>query len=159
MSTFFIGTEKIDLSATQLSPSAVTEQLDAWLHEIHITVRLSKPVEGFRVHTNGVAYPTGLPFGKRVPPRLASEAAGRWVFIGDGAISTSSEIVSVFSLPGPFSHVSRAIIPAACVINVGLCKPLWGGAGGGIQVEYVSGPRFQFSQMKGNVWHHMAGNA
>jgi hypothetical protein len=46
--------------------------------------------------------------------------------IGDGAISTSSEIVSTFSLPGPFSHVCKAIIPATCVVNVGLCKRLFG---------------------------------
>jgi hypothetical protein len=122
MATFFIGTEKIDLPATQISPTATTEQPSAWLHETHITVH-SKTVERFRVHTNGVAYPTGLPFGKRVPPRLASYATGRWVFIGDQAISTSSEIVSMFSLPGPFSHLSKAVSPAACVINVGLCKP------------------------------------
>lgn len=74
-------------------------------------------------------------------------------------MTTSSEIVSTFSLPGPFSHVSQAIIPATCVVNVGLCKPLFGGAGGGIQVEYVSGPSIQFDQMKDNVWHNAMGNA
>jgi hypothetical protein len=47
---------------------------------------------------------------------------------GDGAISTSSEIVSTFSLPGPFSLVCKAIIPATCVVNVGLCKRLFASA-------------------------------
>jgi hypothetical protein len=96
---FLLGTEKIDLPATQISPTATTEQPSAWLHETHITVH-SKTVEGFRVHTNGVAYPTGLPFGKRVPPRLASYATGRWVFIGDQAISRDQRLSLCFRCPG-----------------------------------------------------------
>jgi hypothetical protein len=159
MTTFFFDKTKIELPAVQISPPEATSYRDAWLHETHITIRLSAAVEGFRVHTNGVNFPTGSQFGKMVAPRAASNAAGRWVFIGDGAISTSSEIVSIFSLPGPFSHVSKAVLPASCIVNLGLCKPLFGGAGGGIQVEYVGGPSIQFEQMKENVWHHAVGSA
>lgn len=159
MTTFFVGSTKVDLPGVQISPPAVSTEDSAWLHKTHITLRLSAPVEGFRVHTNGTAYPTGLPFGNKVAPRVGSSAKGRWVLIGDGAISTSSEIVSLFSLPGAFSHVSKAVIPANCLINVGICSPLWGGVGGGIQAEYVSGPPIHFDQMTDNAWHNTAGHA
>jgi hypothetical protein len=159
MTTFLFGKTKIELPAVQISPSAGSSYRDAWLHEIHVTIRLLKSLEGFRVHTNGVSFPTGGQFGKMAASRSASNAVGRWVFIGDEAISTSSEIVSIFSLPGPFSHISKAVLPANCILNLGLCKPLFGGAGGGIQVEYVSGPSIQFEQMKENAWHNALGNA
>jgi hypothetical protein len=159
MTTFFVGSATVDLPGVQISPPEETASEGAWLHKTHISIRLSAPVEGFRVHTNGIAYPTGLPFGKRAAPRVASEGVGRWVLIGDGAISTSSEIVRLFSLPGAFSHVSKAIVPALCLVNVGICSTLFGGIGGGLQIEYVSGPPIRFHEMTDAVWLNTAGNA
>jgi hypothetical protein len=155
VSTFHIGSTTVHLSGVQIVPVAKTLQEDAWLPEgMYITVRVSAPVEGIRVHTNGRSFP--LPHGKIRPKSYPS---GTWVLIGDKAISTSSEIVSSFSLPGVFTHIAKAVIPPCCLINVGVCSRLWGGRGGGIQVEYVNGPEIQFTQAKDKFWHSVAGNA
>jgi hypothetical protein len=69
MTTFFFDKTKIELPAVQISPPEGTTYRDAWLHEVHITIRLSAAVKGFRVHTNGVNLPTGAQFGKMVASR------------------------------------------------------------------------------------------
>jgi hypothetical protein len=147
MGRFFVGGVSIDLPAVPVL-KASTRDLDAWRLRQYVTVRLVAPVEGVRVHTNN----------KSLPKRKASAPEGAWVAIGD-FVETSKEFVNSRALPGPFTHLAWAVLPEQCVVNVGLCGPLFGGAGGGFQAEYISGPPIQFTQAHGKHWHGSYGHA
>jgi hypothetical protein len=144
---FFIGGNWIELPA-ELARRARTRDIGAWRAAQYVTVRLLEPVEGVRVHTDGKAFSR----------RPASAAGGAWVAIGD-AIDTAAQFVATRSLPGPFTHVGWALLPPDCIVNVGVCSPLFGGMGGGFQAEYVSGPPIEFKQAQGKYWHSRTGRA
>jgi hypothetical protein len=148
MPVFSVVGTLIDLPAIPVFPKASTRDNGAWLHGQYVTVKLTAPVEGIRVHTDG----------RHFPGRPASGGAGAWVALGD-VIGTSTELVSNRSLPGVFTRVSEALLPSFCVTNVGVCSALFGGAGGGVQAEYVSGPPVSFHQLHGKYWHGSAAHA
>lgn len=155
MARFFLGGRAIDLPAVPASPKSPSCDDTAWELGIYITVRLLSPVAGVRVHTDGRSY----------PGRAASNSAGAWVAIGD-VVLTSGELASSRSLPADnpkrmaaFTHTNEALLPAQCVVNVGLASAKFGGQGGGFQAEYVSGPSIRFVPLLGKYWHGHAGNA
>jgi hypothetical protein len=147
MISFLVAGQTIQLPAIPVTQQAESIE-NAWLDGEWLTVQLTKPVRGLRVHTDG----------KSFPGREASKAQGAWVAIGDSVL-TSNEVVDQSALPGPFTHVSEAVIPAGCVVNVGINGPLFGGAGGGIQAQYVSGPPIEFTLLGGKTWMSKAGTA
>lgn len=148
MGLFVLSGRAINLPAFQVTPQAKTRDIRAWQSGQYVTVRLCEPVKAVRVHTNSKAY----------PDRVPSAAAGAWVALDD-VIQTSGDLVQSRALPGPFTHVGEALLPVHCTVNVGLCAPLFGHTGGGIQAEYVSGPAIQFTQIAGKYWHGKQGNA
>lgn len=148
MAKFSIAGQTVELPAANVAPSRDTRDKKAWLDGEWITVQVEQPIQGIRVHTNGKAF----------VDREASHAAGAWVAIGD-VILTSKEMVDQSALPGPFTHVSEAEIPAGCIVNVGFNAALLAGRGGGTQVEYVAGPPFKFTQLGGAYWHSEGANA
>jgi hypothetical protein len=148
MNTFFVCGVPISLDAVQQDRQG-TEHEDAWLRGEYLTLRVTDDMrEGVRVHTNG----------KSFPGRSASSMAGRWIALED-IIDTSHALANSRALPGVFTHVAWVVIPSGCVINVGVASPLYGYSGGGVQAEYVSGPRFGFEQAEGKHWHGAVGNA
>ncbi len=146
MPTFSFFGRHVDLPARPVG-RASTSDLQAWLHGQFITVQLTGLVDAVRVHTNSRSF-SGRP---------ASNLAGRWFAIGD-IIQTSKAYQSSRSLPGPFTHVALAALRPGCVINVGVCSPLFGGAGGELQAEYVSGPPVQITSVT-NKWHGKSASA
>jgi hypothetical protein len=148
MARFFIAGRAIDLPAIPVDPKSQTSQRDAWLFGQYLTLRLLAPTDGVRVHTNGRA----------LNNRQASNPEGRWVALDD-VIQTASELRGNRALPGVFTHVGTVVFPEQCIINLGVCSPLFHGDGGGFQAEYVSGVAFRFSQLTGMIWHHSFGNA
>jgi hypothetical protein len=155
MARFFVAGRGIDLPAVPASPRSPSSDESAWELGLYVTVQLLSPVTGVRVHTNGRHY-AGRP---------ASASAGAWVALGD-VVQTSTELASSRSLPVDdpkrmvaFTHVNEAVLPAHCVVNVGLASAKFGGAGGGFQAEYVSGPAIQFAPLAEKRWHAQAGNA
>jgi hypothetical protein len=148
MGLFVVSGRTITLPAVQVTPQAKTRDTRAWQSGQYVTVRLIEPIEAVRVHTNSRPY----------PGRLPSAAAGAWVALDD-VIQTSGELVRSRALPGPFTHVGEALLPTHCTVNVGVCAPLFGHTGGGIQAEYVSGPTIKFKQIPGRYWHSRQGNA
>lgn len=155
MAQFNLSGTLLSLPAVQISPVAISRDKSAWAGLRYITVRLLSAVEGLRVHTDGRSY----------PDRPGSAAQGAWVALGD-VILTSAQMASSRSLPtndprsmAAFTHTGIAILPAQCVINLGLASAKFGGAGGGIQAEYVSGPAFTFKPLAGKHWHGRAGMA
>jgi hypothetical protein len=143
---FFIGGNWIELPA-ELARRAATRDIGAWRAAQYVTVRLLEPVEGVRVHTDGKAFLR----------RPASAAAGAWVAIGD-AIGTASQFADTRSLPGPFTHVGWVVLPPGCIINIGVCSPLFGHTGGEFQAEYVSGRPMEFKQAHRKSWHSRSGS-
>lgn len=155
MAIFSVGGRQIDLPAVVVRPNAASSDRTAWLDGVYVTLRLTGPVAGLRVHTDGKEY----------PGRKASALPGAWVAIGD-VIGTSSELASSRSLPAAdpqamtaFTHVAEVGLPAQCVVNVGRASAKFGGRGGGFQLEYVSGPRFTFRPLADKHWHGRAGTA
>lgn len=148
MGLFVVSSSIINLPAFRVTPQAKTGDARAWQLGQYVTLRLFEPVDGIRVHTNGRSH----------PGRLPSAAAGAWIALGD-VIQTSGDIVRSLALPGLFTHVGSALLPVNCTVNVGVCAPLFGYTGGGIQAEYVCGPAIQFTQIAGKYWHDMQGNA
>jgi hypothetical protein len=116
----------IYLPAVEISPRGDTRDLRAWQFNQYVTVRVYAAVHGVRVHTDGRAY----------PGRPGSRAEGAWAAIGD-IIENSTEIVDSRALPGPFTRVGAAVISPYSIINVGVCSPLFGNVGGGVQAEYM----------------------
>ena len=154
MALFNIAGKTITLPAVEISPRAKSDQT-AWQSGKYVTVRFSAPVAGIRVHTDGKAF----------PGRPASAAMGAWVAIGD-VIQTAPALANSRSLPSAnpqamtaFTHTSDAVIPPQCVVNIGVASAKFGGAGGGFQAEYVSGPLIQFTPLPGKHWHGQAGHA
>jgi hypothetical protein len=80
-------------------------------------------------------------------------------FVAGQPIETWSPFVDSRALPGPFTHLSWAILPEQSIVNIGVAGPLYGAFGGGFQAEYISGPPIQFSQLPGAYWHGKHGNA
>ncbi|RYF47902.1 MAG: hypothetical protein EOO27_36525 [Comamonadaceae bacterium] len=118
------------------------------------TVRFVEPYEALRVHTHGKAY----------PGRAASSATGRWVVLGD-IIQTSGELADSLALPTSnpnaktaFTGQGFAVIPINAILNIGVIAPMFGGRGGGVQGEYVGGPRLTFKQLPDNDWGNISGN-
>lgn len=146
MPTFGLFGKWVDLPARSAT-KAPTSDSRAWLHGQYVTVQLTAAVEAVRVHTNG----------KSFADRPASNLRGRWFAIGD-IIQTSREYQSSRSLPGTFTHVALVTLRPGCVINIGICSPLFGGAGGEFQAEHVSGPAAEIMPIT-NKWHSRSGNA
>src|SRR5215471_3925055 len=120
-----------DVSGTPL-PKAATSFASAWLGGNYSTIKLAADVDAVRVHVGG---------GMGASPRshLASGAGsvGRWFAVGD-VILTRSAYTNSRALPSAFSRVDWCRLRAGTVVNIGRCSPMFGGAGGGEQVEWVS---------------------
>jgi hypothetical protein len=117
----------------------------------YLTVQLTKPISGLRVHTEGRAFPPVREFG--------SAQAGVWILIGD-VIQTSVELAGSRSLPVndpssmvAFTHTSLAKVQAGSILNIGLASRLFGGSGGEYQAEFISGPPIEFVPLAGKHWH------
>ena len=154
MPTFALFGKSVDLQAVPVAP-AITRDKAAWLHERYMTVRLTAPLEALRVHTAGRSF----------PGRDASAEAGAWVLIGD-VNQTSGNLASNRSLPTTnprsmtaFTDTSEALLAPGTVLNVGIANAKFGGAGGGFQGEYVSGPSIVFKPLSGKHWHGSEGHA
>ena len=156
MSVILVGGKCIDLPVSFL-PMAPSDR-SAWLHAKWVTAKVFSPIEGVRVHTNGRSF----------HGRPASGSSGRWVALSDETIiATSGEIASTLSLPKSpgdpqpnfFTHASRVVIPAFCVLNIGIASALFGGTGGGWQAEILGDLRPQFQPLTGKTWHGSSGNA
>ena len=141
-----LGNQYVDVPGDIIGRAA-TRDARAWAGQ-YTTVRLSAPLHALRAHTGGVAF----------PGRPASSANGPWLMLGD-VIHTSQEVVDFRSLPGPFTQVSEALIPALGVINIGIASRLLMGRGGGVQAEYVDGPPIFFTELTGKHWMGRAGTA
>lgn len=144
----------MDLQAVPVA-AAITCDKAAWLYERYITVRLTAPLEALRVHTAGRSF----------PGRDASAQAGAWILIGD-VIHTSGNLASNRSLPTinprsmtAFTHTSEALLAPGTVLNIGIANAKFGGAGGGFQGEYVTGPAIVFMALSGKHWHGSEGHA
>ncbi|HUO79844.1 MAG TPA: hypothetical protein VMU00_06855 [Steroidobacteraceae bacterium] len=148
MPRFLVCGGTLELPAAFVLPRAPSSAPEAWTGGQWLTVRICEATPALRVHTAGRAF----------PGRPASHAAGAWVAIGD-VIWTAAELASSRALPGAFTHTSDAEIAAGTVVNVGFASALFGGAGGGEQAEYVSGPAFRFRSLEGKRWHGRAGTA
>jgi hypothetical protein len=148
MTQFFVPGGALELPAGLVAPRARSAAPEAWVAGRWLTVQVHADVPALRVHTAGRSFPR----------RPASDGAGAWVAIGD-VILTAGELTSSRALPGAFTHTSEALILAGTVINVGFASPLFDGAGGGEQAEYVSGPQFQFTDLPGKYWHGRGGSA
>lgn len=155
MAKFFVAGTLIDLPAVPVWPRAGSRDPAAWMLNVYSTVMLLSPVEGIRAHTDGRSY----------PGREGSSEEGAWVALGD-VIVGSSEFASSRSLPTAnpkslvaFTHTAEVLLPAQCVVNIGVASPMFGGLGGGVQAEYVSGPRLQFKTLRGKFWQDRVGNA
>ena len=155
MAKFFVAGAAIELPAVPVWPKAASRDLGAWMLGAYSTVLLLSSVEGIRVHTDGRSY----------PGRPGSSEQGAWVALGD-VIVASSEFASSRSLPTDnpksavaFTRTADVVLPPHCIVNIGLASPKFGGIGGGVQAEYVSGPPFQFRTLRGKVWHDRVGHA
>ena len=146
MATFSLFGKSIDLPARPAQRSATADS-EAWLHKQYLTVRLTGSVDALRVHTDGKAF----------SGRSASHLRGRWFAVGD-VIQTNREYQSSRSLPGPFTHVAWVNLKAGCLLNLGLCSPLFGGAGREFQVEYIGGPEPNIMPTP-HKWHFASGEA
>ena len=153
MTPFSVAGHTIRLPASQVL-RANTTQIDAWLRGEWLTVRLTAPVNGIRVHTNGRAQLEN----DRVWERPASQAVGAWAAIGD-VILTATQMIDASALPGPFTAVANVVIPKGCIVNIGINGQTLMGRGGGVQVEYVKGPLFEFVQLSNKHWMNRAGSA
>ena len=153
MTTFIVSGRKIQVTASFV-PRESTQQVDAWHKGEWISVRVDAPIEAIRVHTNGRTFSDTDVMWER----LGSKATGAWAAIGD-VILTSSQMVDASALPGVFIHVAAVIIPQNCIVNIGVNGATLMGRGGGVQAEYVKGPRFEISELKGKVWMDRAGRA
>ena len=149
MAVFFVSGVPIELDATRYT--AIASQCpDAWQSGEYMTVRMTADgVDiGVRAHTNARDY----------PGRPASNAAGKWLALDD-VIATAHTFAASRALPGVFTHVGWVTLPAGCVINIGMAAPKFGYRGGGVQAEYLQGPRPIFDQAVGKVWHGVTGHA
>jgi hypothetical protein len=155
MARFFVAGTAIELPGIPVWPKAQSRDPDAWMLNTYSTVLLLSPVEGIRVHTDGRSY----------PGRPGSSEEGAWVALGD-VIVGSGEFASSRSLPScnpkslvAFTRMAEVRLPSQCVLNIGLASPKFGGLGGGVQAEYVSGPPLQFGTLRGKYWHDHVGHA
>jgi hypothetical protein len=155
MATFFVAGTSIELPGIPVWPKAQSRDPDAWILKTFSTVLLHSPVEGIRVHTDGRSY----------PDRPGSLEEGAWFALGD-VILGSGEFASSRSLPTrnpkslvAFTRMADVLVPSQCVLNIGLASPKFGGLGGGVQAEYVSGPPLHFGALRGKYWHDHVGHA
>jgi hypothetical protein len=155
MAKYFFLSTVIELPAVPVWPHAQSRDATAWLHGLFSTVVLLSPVEGIRVHTDGRSY----------PGRPGSSEQGAWVALGD-VIVAAPDLANSRSLPTTnpqslvaFTRIAEVLLQAQCVLNIGLASAKFGGAGGGAQAEYVSGPPLQFAPLHGKYWHHRVGHA
>jgi hypothetical protein len=138
---------------------------DAWLGE-YLTIELTGPMTAMRVHMNAGE-------GAATEPHLALAAGpfGRWFAVGD-FVQTYDDYRSTHSLPtypkgdgrpatglGHFTHYALCRLLPGTIVNVGRCSPLFGGSGGGEQVEYVAGPAPQIQPSTATSWSNVAGHA
>jgi hypothetical protein len=139
-----------DLSGTPL-PQARTSCVDAWLGGRYQTMRLSSNVEAVRVHVGGggVAPREGTAFG--------AGSRGRWFAVGD-VILTRTAYTNSRALPSGFTKVDWCVLKAGSIVNAGRCHPLFGHAGGGEQVEFLSGPDPEQKTTAGN-WSDRSGQS
>lgn len=149
MGLFFVAGQSIELPALAVQPRAATRDRTAWRFGDYRTVRFYAPEEGIRAHTAEKAY----------PGRAASTVQGVWFALAD-YVMTSNEFADSRSLPTSNAnsmtaapYAARALVVPHCVLNIGIASAKFGGAGGGVQAEYVSGPRVQFIQLPDNRWH------
>jgi hypothetical protein len=155
MAMFSFSGKTVNLPAVQLSAKEKTQDETAWRSRQYISVRLVSSMSALRVHTNNRSF----------PGREASAEAGTWLLIGD-VIQAAPAIASSRSLPAQnpasmaaFTHTSDAKLAANTVLNVGVASAKFGGRGGNLQAEYVSGPRILFTPLEGKHWHGRAGHA
>jgi hypothetical protein len=125
-----------------------TREQNAWLGA-YCTVELTSDLEAIRVHVG--AGEGGVETGARLH--------GRWFGVGD-FVQTYDEYRQSRALPAHFTHIAMATLLAGTVVNVGRCSPLpeYGVAGGGEQVEVVSGPPPILRPLDA-TWSRTAGHA
>ena len=125
-------------------PTGTTDRADAWLGP-YLTVQLTQPWEGLRVHVDGA------------PGTSQARLRGRWHAIGD-FIATYSEYLASRALPAPFTKIALCTFQRGTILNVGRCAPLFNLAGGGEQAEWVSGPDVLYRPLNA-TWSNQAGHA
>ena len=111
-----------------------TSAATAWLGGNYRTIRLAADVDAVRVVVR-----SGASIGRKEALTTAVRVVDRWFAVGD-VILTGSASTSSSARRSPFSQVDWCRLKAGSIVNVGRSSPLLGHAGGGEQVEWVSGP-------------------
>ena len=127
-----MGTKMAAISGTP-QPKQPTSNSAAWLGGNYRTMKLVADVDAVRVSV-GVAVGVHADRGG-----AALDALGRWFAVGDVVLTRSAYTTP--RQPAGFSRVDWCVLRAGSIVNVGRCSPMFGHAGGGDQVEWVSGPR------------------
>jgi hypothetical protein len=119
-------------------PTEPTRAPEAWTG-MPLTVELYRPLEVLRVSASRL----GL--------------VGDWFALGDW-IQTRSEYRRTRALPRNFIYQGVATLRPGTVVNVGICSPLFGHSGGGLQAEFLDGPLPPVHPLDG-VWIDAEGSA
>jgi hypothetical protein len=136
-----------------------TRDEQAWRDGWYVTASVTAPIDAMRVH-HGIG--NGAVTNERLAPAHGASRIGRWFSIGD-FVGTRSEYTGAHALPrSDWRTVDFWQLPIGAVVNVGFVAshPKFGGAGGGLQVEWLEGdpPRIA-SPGTGYSWIDREGNA